>query len=123
RKHTRVQVASNLGSHFFVYRCYDSRRSRRPGDRSRRWGGDGITDIGAQLVDEESACVLLEHALWPCGPVCPRCGSVDDSYFLRPPDGGRATRAGGITTRRVWKCAVCRQQYSVLVGTVFENSK
>src|SRR5581483_12223445 len=32
-------------------------------------------------------------------------------------------RAGGITTRRVWKCAVCRQQYSVLVGTVFENSK
>ena len=42
---------------------------------------------------------------WPDGPVCDRCGSVD-SY---------------LTTRRLWKCKGCKRQYSVKVGTIFED--
>jgi transposase-like protein len=45
---------------------------------------------------------------WPSGPVCPRCGSVEHSY---------------LSTRRVWKCKACKKQYSVKVGTIFEDSK
>jgi transposase-like protein len=44
---------------------------------------------------------------WPDGPVCPRCGSVEYSY---------------LTTRRVWKCKGCKKQYSVKLGTIFEDS-
>jgi transposase-like protein len=44
---------------------------------------------------------------WPNGPVCPRCGSVEHSY---------------ISTRRIWKCKACKRQYSVKVGTIFEDS-
>ncbi len=44
---------------------------------------------------------------WPNGPVCPRCGSVEYSY---------------LTTRRVWKCKGCKKQYSVKLGTIFEDS-
>lgn len=44
---------------------------------------------------------------WPNGPVCPRCGSVEYSY---------------LTTRRLWKCKGCKKQYSVKLGTIFEDS-
>jgi transposase-like protein len=46
---------------------------------------------------------------WPDGPTCPRCGSHEYSY---------------LTTRRIWKCKnkECRKQYSVKVGTIFEDS-
>ncbi len=44
---------------------------------------------------------------WPAGPVCPRCGVTEYSY---------------LTTRRVWKCKGCKKQYSVKLGTIFEDS-
>ncbi len=44
---------------------------------------------------------------WPNGPVCPRCGSVEHSY---------------LTTRRIWKCKGCKKQFSVKLGTIFEDS-
>ena len=45
---------------------------------------------------------------WPDGPFCPRCGCTEYSY---------------LTTRRVWKCKGCKKQYSVRVGTIFEESR
>src|SRR4051812_29214048 len=62
--------------------------------------------------DEAAAFAKLESILWPNGPVCPHCGGVDHSGKL----GGNATRAG------VWKCYDCRKQFTVKVGTVFEQS-
>jgi transposase-like protein len=44
---------------------------------------------------------------WPDGPVCPRCGGREHSY---------------LTTRRIWKCKACKKQFSVKVGTIFEDS-
>src|SRR3954451_19830798 len=44
---------------------------------------------------------------WPNGPICPRCGGVEYSY---------------LTTRRIWKCKACKRQFSVKVGTIFEDS-
>lgn len=45
---------------------------------------------------------------WPDGPYCPKCGCTEYSY---------------LTTRRVWKCKACKHQYSVKVGTIFEESR
>ncbi|MFZ2049415.1 MAG: IS1595 family transposase, partial [Solirubrobacteraceae bacterium] len=45
---------------------------------------------------------------WPDGPFCPRCGCTEYSY---------------LTTRRLWKCKGCKKQYSVKLGTIFEDSK
>jgi transposase-like protein len=44
---------------------------------------------------------------WPSGPVCPRCEGQEHSY---------------LKTRRVWKCKSCKRQFSVKVGTIFEQS-
>src|SRR5437879_3630001 len=57
--------------------------------------------------DVDVAIDYVAKLRWPDGPVCPRCGSCEYSY---------------ITTRRLWKCKGCKKQYSVKVGTIFEDS-
>jgi transposase-like protein len=45
---------------------------------------------------------------WPDGVVsCPRCGSQKHSF---------------IKTRRIWRCSGCKKQFSLKVGTIFEDS-
>lgn len=62
--------------------------------------------------DEDAAYEMLEGIVWPNGPVCPHCGSVDRMKKM----GGTATRPG------LYKCYACRKQSRVTVGTVFESS-
>ena len=45
---------------------------------------------------------------WPNGKVtCPRCGSTEHSF---------------ISTRHIWFCKGCKKQFTVKVGTIFEDS-
>jgi len=60
--------------------------------------------------DEAAAFAELEATLWPHGPVCPRCGSMDRITTVK---GGR------MGLRR---CGPCKRQFTVTVGTVFESS-
>lgn len=66
----------------------------------------------AQL-DKDEAREMLEAIRWPNCPVCPHCGSVEGAYKLE----GKKTRPG------LYKCADCRKQFTVTVGTVFEGSR
>lgn len=79
--------------------------------------------------DETDAYQLLEELRWHGTPVCPHCGH-EKAYFLKPANGvarstGRKHADGGRTqsVRRVWKCAKCRKQFSVLTGTIFHGTK
>lgn len=57
---------------------------------------------------DPDVCVEFVASLrWPDGPVCPRCEGKEHSY---------------LSTRRVWKCKACKKQFSVKVGTIFEDS-
>jgi transposase-like protein len=61
---------------------------------------------------------------WGDTPVCSHCGSVREHYFLKPANGkARKTRTGAGTERRVWKCADCRKQFTVLTGTIYHGTK
>jgi transposase-like protein len=82
-----------------------------------------LATLAKHFSDEAAAWELLETIRWPEGPICPHCANAEKSYFLKPQSGYRETRTGQRTYRRVWKCASCRKQYSVLVGTVFHGSK
>jgi transposase-like protein len=57
--------------------------------------------------DLDLATEYVAKLRWPNGPVCPKCGATEYSY---------------LTTRRIWKCKACKKQYSVKVGTIFEDS-
>ena len=60
--------------------------------------------------DERAAYAKLESLLWPHGPYCPRCGSLDR---ITPVKGGRIA---------LYRCGPCKRQFRVTVGTIFESS-
>lgn len=82
-----------------------------------------LSTLGKHFSDEGEAYKLMEEIRWPDGPECPHCGNADRCYFLQPRNGVRKTRTGKVSHRRLWKCGACRRQFSVLVGTIFEDSK
>ncbi len=51
----------------------------------------------------------MVRSRWPNGVTCPTCGSTDVSF---------------LATRRIWKCKTqhTKRQFSVKVGTIFEDS-
>jgi transposase-like protein len=63
--------------------------------------------------NDDAARAHLEQVLWPQGPVCPRCGVMEDRITKLQ---GKSTRPG------VYKCKDCRKPFSVTVGTVMERS-
>jgi transposase-like protein len=50
---------------------------------------------------------FLAEIRWPNGPQCPECGAPEPGF---------------LATRRIWKCRACRKQFSIKVGTIFEDS-
>lgn len=83
-----------------------------------------IPDLADRLHTEADAYKLLEDLRWGDEQVCPHCGSVRKHYFLNPSNGkSRKTRTGSASQRRVWKCADCRKQFSVLTNTIFHGTK
>jgi transposase-like protein len=57
--------------------------------------------------NEDNAREYLVSLRWPDGVVCPYCEHKRPSFLQK---------------RRIWKCGSCRKQFSVKVGTVFEDS-
>lgn len=61
------------------------------------------------FADEDVALAFVAnlHPGWENGPHCPRCDSQRITF---------------LATRRLWKCKDCAKQFSVKVGTIFEDS-
>ena len=73
--------------------------------------------------DEAKAFEHVERILWPRGPVCPKCESEGGAYKLE----GVYSKASkknpdGVLRHGLYKCKACRKQYTVRVGTIFEES-
>lgn len=71
------------------------------------------TQKGQQLADltEDEARAFVERLLWPTGPVCPHCESKN-CYKMN----GKSVRPG------LHRCRDCEKQFTVTVGTIFEDS-
>ena len=76
-----------------------------------------------RFQNEDAAREHLEALHWPDGPVCPHCESGNTKRL--PPQRGRKTKAHpeGALRKGVVQCNLCRKQFTVTVGTVFESSK
>jgi transposase-like protein len=83
-----------------------------------------LISIARNFSNEAEAWEFLEGVRWPDGPICPHCGVVNEAHYIEPTEGNtRKTTQGGKSYRRVWRCEACREQFSVMVGTIFEDSK
>ena len=61
-----------------------------------------------RYFSDERVCIDTVAALrWPNGPECPACGHKEH-YYLK--------------TQKRWKCKDCHKQFSVKLGTIFEDS-
>lgn len=75
--------------------------------------------------DEAAAFLHIESILWPDGPVCPHCGTVDNATLLK---GVRSKPSRknpeGIERHGLYKCKSkeCRKQFTVRKNTIFEES-
>jgi len=75
-----------------------------------------LIELAAHFSDEDKAREFLEQQCWPEGPICPHCGELDNAFRVIPRKVGSKTRKG------LWKCAGCREQFTVTVGTIFADS-
>jgi transposase-like protein len=77
----------------------------------------------AYFQDEQAAFERLEAIVWPQGPVCPHCGGTERIGVLK----NQRTKPSkknpeGIERHGLRKCYACRKQFTVRIGTVFEDS-
>ena len=67
-----------------------------------------ILQQAIQYFSNQETCIQTIASLrWPDGVECPACGHKDH-YYLK--------------TQRRWKCKECWKQFSVKLGTIFEDS-
>jgi transposase-like protein len=59
------------------------------------------------FADPDVSLQFVASLRWPNGATCPVCESKDVSF---------------LKTRRIWKCKACKKQFSVKLGTIFEDS-
>src|SRR5665213_4206839 len=68
-----------------------------------------------QFHDEAAAFDYVEAALWPTGPICPHCGGFERISVIKA-NPAKKIRAG------LKYCGQCRKQFTVRIGTIFEES-
>jgi transposase-like protein len=74
--------------------------------------------------NEEAAFAYVEATLWPNGPSCPHCGNVDAARIGRLNARSKPSKKNpeGVVRHGLRKCYACRKEFTVRVGTIFEDS-
>ena len=87
--------------------------------QGQRKVGQDKDSIIAQLPeacrDERAAVEFVEAQRWSGEPACPRCGDLN-VYAMKDRTTGERSK------RFLWRCKGCKRQFTVKVGTVFEDS-
>src|SRR5690349_19401240 len=66
--------------------------------------------------NELAAVEFLEKTRWGDTPACVHCG---DTAVFKLCD----SKTGGRNKRFLWKCRGCKKQFTVRIGTVYEESR
>jgi transposase-like protein len=74
-----------------------------------------VAELPAACSDELAAVEFMERQRWGDNAACPHCGATD-VYQMRGRNGQR-------NARFLWRCRACAEQFTVRIGTVFEDSR
>ncbi len=75
---------------------------------------DVLARLPRACSDELAAVEFMEEQRWGDTPCCPRCGDTEVRQ-MKAKDGTR-------NARFLWRCYGCKQQFTVRVGTIMEDS-
>lgn len=81
-----------------------------------------LAELAAVVSDEEQAFRLVERIVWPAGPECPHCQSDRVNRLAPQRTKPSKKHPEGKPVYGLWKCYGCRKQFTVRVGTIFEDS-
>jgi transposase-like protein len=84
-------------------------------DRPELAKSDIVKDIQQACSDETAAVEFFEAQRWGGSPRCPRCESRN-VYKITDRNGRR-------NKRFLWYCRACGEQYTVRIGTIYEDSR
>jgi transposase-like protein len=73
-----------------------------------------VRALPAACSDERTAVEFMERQRWGDSPACPRCGDLDVAQMK--------SKRGERNARYLWRCHGCKQQFTVRVGTIMEDS-
>ena len=76
-----------------------------------------LAELASVVADEAKAFEMIEKLRWPDGPICPHCGATDRIYVLS----GVKDKKGRVR-HGLKKCGHCRKQFTVRMGSIFEDS-
>ncbi|HUJ45462.1 MAG TPA: IS1595 family transposase [Opitutaceae bacterium] len=76
-----------------------------------------LPQIQEHFDSENKARAYLEAVRWPTGPICPHCGNRKDKPIWKI----EANEAKNIR-EGLHHCSACGKQFTVTVGTIFEDS-
>ena len=86
-------------------------------ERKRQLAKSGTVEaIPLACSNELAAVEFLEKQRWGNTPACVKCGSVDVYKMTDAKTGER-------NQRFLWRCRDCKEQYTVRIGTVYEESR
>ena len=68
---------------------------------------DTLSDTIAYFADVDVATMFVAGLRWPDGVTCLHCEGKECPY---------------VASRHIWQCKGCRKQFSVKVGSIFEDS-
>jgi transposase-like protein len=75
-----------------------------------------VEDMPLACSDETAAVEFFERQLWHGEPRCPHCKSTSVYKMMDAATGQRSKRF-------LWRCHGCKQQFTVRIGTVLEESR
>lgn len=76
--------------------------------------------IATHFQDADKAREFLEMKRWPEGPECPHCGLVGEAFKLTANQDDKKAKTHA--RKGLYRCAGCRDQFTVTVGTIMEDS-
>jgi transposase-like protein len=86
-------------------------------DRKHQLSNSAVIErIPLACSNELAAVEFLEQQRWGANPCCVHCGSVN-VYKMKD------AKTGERNSRFLWRCLDCKQQYTVRIGTVYEESR
>src|SRR2546421_12555710 len=76
-----------------------------------------LDEIQSRFGTDEKARQYLEEIRWPNGVVCPHCKNAEQERIWAIKASSTAKIRAGLR-----QCAACKKQFTVTVGTIFEDS-
>jgi len=87
------------------------RKNTKPGQINN----EVLQEIPLACIDETAAVEFMEKQRWGNMPACPHCGCIE-VHKMKSNNGER-------NKRFLWRCYGCKKQFTVRIGTVFEDSR